>query len=100
MNESFDEVVSRESGRLYALCFRLTGNPRDAEDLCQEGFTKAFRYFDRFEGRSQVSTWLYRIVVNTWKNHLRSRSRRPRFSFFSEMHMIGSDDETPEREPE
>ena len=83
MKPEFEAVVREESQRLYLLCYRLTGNGPEAEDLLQEAFTKAFKAFRKFEERSQVSTWLYRIVMNSWKNRLRSKSRNPLTRFFT-----------------
>lgn len=76
MNEAFEQVVRSESARLYALCFRLTGNAEEAEDLCHDVFLRALKAFDRFEGRSQVGTWLYRITLNLWKNKIRGKAKR------------------------
>lgn len=91
LNEAFEQVVRQEARRLYALCYRLTGNAPEAEDLCQEAFSRALRAFHHFEGRSQVGTWLYRIALNAWKNRLRSRRLRTFVSFFS----LSSDGEEP-----
>lgn len=89
MKSDFEQVVRDNTGRLYGLCFRLTAETAEAEDLCQETFAKAYKAWDRFEGRSQVSTWLYRIAVNTWKNKLRGR----KLKFFSLFATKDEDDE-------
>jgi RNA polymerase sigma-70 factor, ECF subfamily len=73
MKDEFEQIVRNESQKLYGLSFRLTGNPQEAEDLCQEALARAYKSFHKFEGRSQVSTWLFRIVVNAWKNKLRAK---------------------------
>jgi RNA polymerase sigma-70 factor (ECF subfamily) len=80
--EPFEDVLRRESPRVYGLCYRLTGNATDAEDLSQESWARAFKYYARFEGRSQVSTWLYRLVVNVWKNKLRAKKNMFFFGLF------------------
>jgi len=54
----------------------MTGNEQDAEDVVQEAFLKAYRNLDRFEERSQVSSWLYRIAANCAFDVLRRRQRR------------------------
>jgi RNA polymerase sigma-70 factor (ECF subfamily) len=89
IDADFEAVVRDNSARLYSLCYRLTGEATEAEDLCQEAFSKAFKAWSRFEGRSHVSTWLYRIAVNAWKNRLRGR-RLKLFRLFT-----GDDNETP-----
>jgi len=86
----FENVVRENTDRIYGLCFRLTGEASEAEDLCQETFMKAFKAWDRFEGRSQPSTWLYRIAVNSWKNRLRGK----KLKFFS-LFATKNDDDKP-----
>jgi RNA polymerase sigma-70 factor (ECF subfamily) len=62
---------------LLAHCYRLVGSVDEAEDLVQEAYLRAWRAWGRFEGRSSVRTWLYRIATNTCLNGLRGRGRRP-----------------------
>ncbi len=67
----------------YNLALKLTGNPSDAEDLSQDALLRAVKALPRFRGDSSLSTWLYRIVLNTWKNRVRSESRRGLWKFIS-----------------
>jgi RNA polymerase sigma-70 factor, ECF subfamily len=76
--EAFRLLVERHSHALFRLAFRMTGNEHDAEDVVQEAFIKAYRSLDRFEDRSQVGSWLYRITSNCAFDLLRSRQRRER----------------------
>jgi RNA polymerase sigma-70 factor (ECF subfamily) len=62
---------------LLAHCYRLTGSLHDAEDLVQETFLRAWKAYDRFEGKSSVRTWLHRIATNTCLSALEGRQRRP-----------------------
>lgn len=77
--EAFAEIVERHSGTIYNLALRLMGNPQEAEDVLQEAFISAFRALSRFEGRSQLGTWLYRIAYNAALMRLRRR-QAPTFS--------------------
>ena len=74
---AFNLLVLRYQHRVSALISRFVRDPHEAEDVCQEAFIKAYRALPLFRGDSAFYTWLYRIAVNTAKNHLVSRNRRP-----------------------
>ena len=74
---AYDKIMQRYEQKVYALCFRMSGNHNDAQDLAQEAFLKAFRALPSFKGQSQFSTWLYRIVTNTCLDERRKQARKP-----------------------
>ena len=74
---AFDMLVLRYQHRVAALIGRFIHDTQEAEDVCQEAFIKAYRALPLFRGDSAFYTWLYRIAVNTAKNHLVSKNRRP-----------------------
>ena len=76
-HDALETIFSRHSPALYQTALRLVGTPEEAEDVLQEGMLNAFRNLRRFEGRSQFSTWLTRIVINAGLMRLRSRRARP-----------------------
>jgi RNA polymerase sigma-70 factor (ECF subfamily) len=75
-SEAFRLLVDRHSRKVFRLAHRMTGNTHDAEDVVQEAFLKAYRGLDRFDERSQFSSWLYRIAANCAFDVLRARQRR------------------------
>ena len=75
-SRAFDVLVVKYQHKVVQLVSRYV-NFGDAEDVAQEAFIKAYRALPKFKGNSAFYTWLYRIAVNTAKNHLVSRSRRP-----------------------
>jgi RNA polymerase sigma-70 factor (ECF subfamily) len=74
---AYHELVRLYGGRLLAVARRLMRNEEDARDCLQDAFLSAFRSIDRFEAKSQLGTWLHRIVVNACLMKLRSRKRKP-----------------------
>lgn len=74
---AFDLLVIKYQSRVAAIIGRYVYDHQEVMDLTQETFVKAFRAMERFRGDSAFYTWLYRIAVNTAKNFLESRARRP-----------------------
>ena len=76
----FARLVDVYSGPLFRLALKMLGNAPDAEDALQNTFIKAFQHVDKFEGRSSLSTWLYRIASNEALMLLRKRRPETNFS--------------------
>ncbi len=78
--QAFREIVASTAPALFRLAARLMGSTQEAEDVLQDSYVKAWNAIEhnRFEGRAQLETWLYRIVTNTAIDALRSRRRRDR----------------------
>ncbi len=75
--QAIDALLRRHEQRLHAVCRRITGNPTDALDALQEAMIAIVRGLPRFDGRSRVSTWMYRVTTNCCLDELRRRRRRP-----------------------
>jgi RNA polymerase sigma-70 factor (ECF subfamily) len=73
-----ERALERHRRELTGYCYRMLASPFEAEDAVQETFLRAWRAYDRFEGRSALRSWLYRIATNVCMDMLTSRSRRAR----------------------
>lgn len=71
---AFEEVYQRFGSMVYNLAFRMCGNEEQAEDFTQEIFLRIHRHLERFNGRSSLKTWVYRVAIN----HCRSKLSRRR----------------------
>ena len=74
---AFDLLILKYQHKIISIVGRYLGDQNDVQDVSQETFIKAYRAIPNFRGDSAFYTWLYRIAVNTAKNHLVSKSRRP-----------------------
>ena len=74
---AFDLLVLKYQHKILGLIVRFVRDPHEAQDVAQEAFIKAYRALANFRGDSQFYTWLYRIAINTAKNYLVARGRRP-----------------------
>src|SRR5690242_6568204 len=83
-------LFAQHSRALFQTALRLLGNPEDAEDALQEAMLSAYRNLPRFEGRSQFSTWITRIVINAALMRRRSKRAHPALSLDD-----SSEDKTP-----
>ena len=70
---AFTQLVDLHSEKIYRLALKMLTNEQDAEDVLQETFIKAYKNIETFEGRSKISTWLYRIALNESLMLLRKR---------------------------
>ncbi|WP_449241667.1 sigma-70 family RNA polymerase sigma factor [Desulfoscipio gibsoniae] len=101
-NEAFEQLIKIYQNKVYALCYQLTNNQSDAQDLAQEAFVKAYRSLSGFRSEADFGTWIHRITVNLWINT--KRRQRPEVSLDATLTTdkgemtfdVPSDEETPE----
>lgn len=87
--QEFDHLVQRYHKQAYNIAYRLTGNNADAEDLVQEAFLRAFRFFGHYRRDLPFENWLYRIMSNLFVDELR---RRPKAKIYSLDNPVGGGD--------
>jgi len=73
--QEFDALVKRCHRQAYNIAYRMAGNHADAEDLTQEAFLRAYRFFDRYNRQMPFENWLYRIISNVFIDELRKRPK-------------------------
>jgi len=88
----FAKLVNRYSNQVYRIALKIVADPVDAEDVLQETFIKAFRALPDFEGRSSISTWLFRIATN--EALMVVRKRKPEFVLVDEPEATDEDENT------
>lgn len=74
--EAQQELYALNADRVYRLLLRLTGNRDDASELAQDVFVRVLTHLNRFEGKSDIRTWVYRIALNEGRQFLRRRQRQ------------------------
>lgn len=75
--EQFEELFIPLIDRLYNMALRITRNPDDAEDLVQETYLKAYRFFDNFETNTNAKAWIMTIMMNTFRTKYRKSQKEP-----------------------
>ena len=79
---ALDTLLRRHYDRIHAVCRRIAGSTRDADDAAQEAMISIARAIDRFDGRASFATWSYRIATNAALDELRRRARRPQLAAY------------------
>ena len=95
--QHLDALLERHVGRLWRMIHGMVLNHADADDLTQEVLLRAIRGLSGFNGRSEFSTWLYRVAVNTTHRFLRQRGRRPVASEAAAADRAAARSEEPDR---
>jgi RNA polymerase sigma-70 factor (ECF subfamily) len=83
--DAFKELVEEFQDRVYNTVLGFLKNSEDAEDISQEVFIEVFNSIDNFQGKSGLSTWIYRIAVNKSLELIRKRKRKKRFAFLKSL---------------
>jgi RNA polymerase sigma-70 factor, ECF subfamily len=76
--ELFEEEALKHLDALYRTALRMTRNPQDAEDLVQETYLRAYRFFDKFQPGTNIRAWLFKILTNNYINSYRKAANEPR----------------------
>jgi RNA polymerase sigma-70 factor (ECF subfamily) len=85
--EEFEEIALEYLSPLFNLALNLTRNRKDAEDLVQETYLRAYRFFDSYQPGTHIKAWLFRILRNTFINRYRAKQVRPEEVDFSKVEL-------------
>jgi len=97
--EEFEALAFPHMDALYSTALRLTRNQQDAEDLMQDVYLRAYRFFDKFQRGTNFKAWIFKILTNTFINRYRKKSRAPQQVEFEKVEYFyaGSDKERIEK---
>ena len=83
--QAFRDFITQHQPRVYNTALNMLQNAEDAEEITQDVFVEAWHKAHTFKGESQVSTWLYRITINKCIDLIRSKKRKKRFAFLTQL---------------
>ena len=97
---AFQTIVERHRSMVYRVAFQFAGNHHDAEDIAQDVFIKVYRSLDRFRQDAQLTSWMYRIVMNACIDHRRRHrlATAAPFGEEAEQKMLNTPEDTPDPE--
>src|SRR6187455_758841 len=97
---AFQALVERHRSMVYRVAYQFAGNHFDAEDIAQEVFLKVYRSLDKFRQDAQLSSWMYRIVMNACIDHRRRQhpAATAAFGEEAEQRLLNTPEETPDPE--
>jgi RNA polymerase sigma-70 factor (ECF subfamily) len=90
--QAFEKIALPHMDALYNTALRLTRNMLDAEDLVQDVYLRAFRFFDKFQEGTNFKAWIFKILTNTFINRYRQKVRKPRHVEFEKIEFAYADD--------
>lgn len=90
----FRELYATYAAKIHRICLGYTGNAMEADDLLQEVFIRVWQNHEKFRSESQISTWMYRIAVNTCLYHIRSQKNKKTTDLSPEQIKIEQEDGT------
>lgn len=94
--QAVQQFIDTYKNRVYNTILGLVQSAEDAEELAQDVFLKALNTLSSFEGKAQISTWLYRIAINTSLDHIKKKQRKKRFAFLVSINNDEEDNAMPQ----
>jgi len=85
ITELFGQLYHENQTKVYRLALGLTGNANDAEEITQEAFYRAFRFYSNFRKDSTFFTWIYRITINVANDYLKQRKKLPIYALTEDL---------------
>ena len=96
-NSAFEEIAFQYMDSLYSTALRFTRNTEEAEDLVQDTYMRAYRFFDKFQIGTNFKAWIFKILTNTFINKYRKKARTPQQVQLDKVAYGLENEEPPER---
>ncbi|MDQ7064118.1 MAG: sigma-70 family RNA polymerase sigma factor [candidate division KSB1 bacterium] len=93
IKREFESLAFEYMDQLFSTALRLTKNPLDAEDLLQDTYLRAYRFFNKFAPGTNFKAWIFKILTNTFINRYRKKQREPQKVEFDKVEFAYSDDD-------
>jgi len=97
--KEFEEIALQHMDAIYNAALRMAKDRNEAEDLVQDTYLRAYRFFDRFEKGTSAKAWLYKILKNTFINKFKKRARTPEYVDFDRLR-LSEEEPTSSNDPE
>ena len=99
LKKEFEDIALQHMNSLYSAALRMAKDRADADDLVQDTYLRAYRFFDRFERGTSIKAWLFTILKNTFINNFKKRSKTPEHVDFDRLR-LSEDEPTSSDDPE
>ncbi|MBD3184802.1 sigma-70 family RNA polymerase sigma factor [Candidatus Poribacteria bacterium] len=99
LRKEFEDTALEHMGAIYSAALRMSKDKSEAEDLVQDTYLRAYRFFDRFEPGTSIKAWLFRILKNTYINNFKKRSKTPEHIDFDRLR-LSEEEPTSSHNPE
>lgn len=96
LRKEFENTALQHMGALYSAALRMARDKTEAEDLVQDTYLRAYRFFDRFQPGTSVKAWLFKILRNTCINNFKKRSKTPEQVDFEKLRLLEEEPVSPD----
>lgn len=100
LRKQFEATALQHMDAIYSAALRMSSNRAEAEDLVQDTYLRAYRFFDRFQPGTSIKAWLFKILRNTFINNFKKRANMPELVNFDQLRLSDSEPASPDNPEE